>query len=425
MKIYKYPSRETWDEIISRPEYDPVPFRKQVSSILKRVREEGDEAVRYYTRQFDKVGIKDFLIPAKQISGAGSCIKDDLKNAIDIALKNITRFHEQQKIRYEAIVTLSGIKCWLNAEPVEKIGLYIPGGLTPLISTVLMLGVPARLAGCREIIMCTPPGKNGKIHPALLYTAGVLGIDKIFRIGGVQAIGAMAYGTDSIPAVYKIFGPGNQYVTIAKQLVTLDGTAIDFPAGPSEVMVMADHTANPVYIASDLLAQAEHGPDSQVLLVTDDEPLLNAVQSEVSRQLKKLPGRLYIEESLTHSRLLLMNDLEEMIEITNAYAPEHLIIMTRDYDEQVTTHIRNAGSVFLGPYSPVSAGDYASGTNHTLPTNGYVRAYSGIGLNSFQKVISFQEITKKGLQNLAPAIEQLAEAESLLAHKNAVSVRLK
>jgi histidinol dehydrogenase len=424
MKIYKYPPREIWDEIISRPEYNPVPFRKQVSSILKHVREKGDEAVRYYTRQFDKVGIKDFLVPAAQISGAGSFVKDDLKNAIDIALKNITRFHEQQEIRYEAIVTLPGIKCWLKAEPIEKIGLYIPGGSAPLVSTVLMLGLPARLAGCQEIIMCTPPGENGEIHPALLYTAGVLGIDKIFRIGGAQAIGAMAYGTDTIPAVYKIFGPGNQYVTIAKQLVTLDGIAIDFPAGPSEVTVMADHTANPVFIASDLLAQAEHGPDSQTILVTDHEPLLKAVQSEVSRQLKNLPRKPYIEESLTHSRLLLMNDIEEMIEIINTYAPEHLIIMTRNYNEQAS-HIRNAGSVFLGPFSPESAGDYASGTNHTLPTNGYARVYSGIGLNSFQKVISFQEITKKGLQNLAPAIEQLAEAESLLAHKNAVTVRLK
>lgn len=424
MKIYKYPPRETWDEIISRPEYDPLPIRKQVSSILKRVREEGDEAVRYFTRQFDKVEVKDFLIPAIQISGAGSFVNDHLKNAIDIALKNITRFHEQQKIRYEAIVTSPGVKCWLKTEPIEKIGLYIPGGLAPLISTVLMLGVPARLAGCREIIMCTPPGENGKIHPALLYTAGVLGIDKIFRIGGVQAIGALAYGTDSVPAVYKIFGPGNQYVTIAKQLVTLDGTAIDFPAGPSEVMIMADHTANPVFIASDLMAQAEHGPDSQVIMVTDHEPLLKLVQNEISKQLNKLPRRSHIEKSLTHSCLILMNDLEEMIEIINAYAPEHLIIMTRNYDEQAT-HIRNAGSVFLGSYSPESAGDYASGTNHTLPTNGYARAYSGIGLNSFQKVISFQEITKKGLQNLAPAIEQLAEAESLLAHKNAVTVRLR
>jgi len=424
MRIYKYPTREIWHEIISRPEYDPEPLRKQVTSILKRVREEGDEAVRYYTRHFDKVEIKDFLVPAVQISGAGSFVMDDLKNAIDIALKNVTRFHEQQIIPHETIITSPGVKCWLKTEPIEKIGLYIPGGSAPLISTVLMLGVPARLTGCREIIMCTPPGKNGEIHPALLYTAGVLGIDKIFRIGGAQAIAAMAYGTDSIPAVYKIFGPGNQYVTIAKQLVSLDGIAIDFPAGPSEVVVLADYTADPVFVASDLLAQAEHGPDSQAILVTDHEPLLKAVQSEVSRQLINLPRKSYVEESLTHSCLLLMNNIEEMIEIINAYAPEHLIIMTENYDEQIT-YIRNAGSVFLGHYSPESAGDYASGTNHTLPTNGYARAFSGIGLNSFQKVISIQEITKKGLQNLAPAIEQLAEAESLLAHKNAVAVRLR
>jgi len=424
MKIYKYPPRERWQEIISRPVYDPVPLREQVSSILKQIREEGDDAVKYYTLQFDQVDIQDFLIPVTMISGAVSRIKAELKNAIDIARKNITRFHAQQKIQYDTVLTSPGIRCWLRPEPIEKIGLYIPGGSAPLISTVLMLGIPAKLAGCGEIILCTPPDHNGEIHPALLYTAGILGIDKIFRIGGVQAIGAMAYGTDSVPAVYKIYGPGNQYVTIAKQLVAMDGIAIDFPAGPSEVAVMADHTANPVFIASDLLAQAEHGPDSQVLLVTDHEPLLEAVQIEVSRQLIKLPRRLLVKKSLKHSRLVLMDNLEEIIEIMNAYAPEHLIIMTKKYHEQVNL-IRNAGSVFLGPYSPESAGDYASGTNHILPTNGYARAYSGIGLDSFQKVISFQEITKNGLRHLGPAIEQLAEAESLLAHKNAVTVRLK
>jgi histidinol dehydrogenase len=424
MKIYKYPPLDEWQEIISRPDYDPVPLRAQVAAILKRIREEGDEAIRHYTRQFDKVDIQDFLVPAAQIAEAGSLIKDDLKKAIAIAHRNITRFHEQQKVRYEFVVTSPGIKCWLKAEPIEKIGIYIPGGSAPLISTVLMLGIPAKLAGCREIILCTPPGQKGKVHPALLYTAGLLGIDKIYRIGGVQAIGAMAYGTDSVPAVYKIFGPGNQYVTVAKQLVTLDGLVIDFPAGPSEVSIMADHTADPVFIAADLLAQAEHGPDSQVLLVTDHEPLLELVQNEISKQLKKLPRRSLVEESLSHCRLILMNDLEEMIEIINAYAPEHLIIMTKKYDEHASL-IRNAGSVFLGLYSPVSAGDYASGTNHTLPTNGYACAYSGLGLDSFRKVISFQEITKNGLQNLAPAIEQLADAESLLGHKNAVTVRLK
>lgn len=424
MITYKYPPRDKWHEIISRPGYDPIPLREEVLSILRRIREEGDEAVRHYTRQFDQVDIQDFLVSPAQISKAGSGIKDNLKNAIEIARKNITRFHSLQLTRYESIMTSPGIKCWLRAEPIEKVGLYIPGGSAPLISTVLMLGIPARLAGCREIILCTPPGQNGEIHPAILYTAGILGIDKIYRIGGVQAIGAMAYGTDFLPAVYKIFGPGNQYVTTAKQLVALDGIGIDLPAGPSEVTVIADNTANPVFIASDLLAQAEHGSDSQVMLVTDHEPLLTAVQSEVSDQLTKFPRRSLAEASLFNSRLVLMNDIKEIIEIINLYAPEHLIIMTRNYNE-LAGLIRNAGSVFLGPYSPVSAGDYASGTNHTLPTNGYARTYGGIGLDSFMKVISFQEITKKGLQNLAPAIEQLAEAESLLAHKNAVAVRLR
>lgn len=424
MKIYKYPPRNKWQEIISRPVYNPVLVREQIASILKRIREDGDEAIRHYTRQFDKVDIRDFLVPAAQIAEAGSLVGEDLKKAIAIARRNIHRFHKQQQIKYGQVVTCPGTKCWLKAVPIEKVGLYIPGDSAPLISTVLMLGVPAKLAGCREIILCTPPGRDGEIHPALLYTAGLLGIDKVFRIGGAQAVGAMAYGTESLPAVYKIFGPGNQYVTAAKQMVALDGVGIDLPAGPSEVAIIADSSADETFIASDLIAQAEHGPDSQVLLVTDHEPLLKGVQEEILIQLKKIPRRSLVEESLSNSRLVLINNLQEMIEIINAYAPEHLIIMTNNYNDHAEL-IRNAGSVFLGLYSPVSAGDYASGTNHTLPVNGYARAYSGIGLDSFRKVISFQEITKSGLYHLAPVIEQLAETESLLAHKNAVTVRLK
>ncbi|KPK84117.1 MAG: histidinol dehydrogenase [Bacteroides sp. SM23_62_1] len=424
MKIYKYPSRDTWPVIMSRPVLNPMPVREQVSLILKDIREKGDEAVRHYTRQYDKVNIQDFRIPSAMITKAGVLVEDELKKAIAIAQKNIRKFHEKQITFYKPVVTSPGTTCWLRTEPIEKVGLYIPGGSAPLISTVLMLGIPARQAGCQEIILCTPPDRNGDVHPAILYTAGILGIDRIFRVGGVQAIGAMAYGTESVPAVYKIFGPGNQYVTTAKQLVALEGVSIDFPAGPSEVAIIADSSANPAFVASDLLAQAEHGSDSQVLLATNHEPLLKAVQDEIERQLRVLPRRSLVQDSLSHCQLVLMPNLEEIIEIINAYAPEHVIIMTTEYNEH-SSLIRNAGSVFLGQYSPVSAGDYVSGTNHTLPTNGYARAYSGIRVDSFQKVISFQEITRSGLINLAPAIEQLAKAESLLAHRNAITVRLK
>lgn len=423
MKIYKYPAREKWAEIIARPVLKRADLLQQVTTILKRIKDEGDEGVRHYTLQYDGVDIPDPAVPQEWISEANSQVKEELKKAINTARGNIIKFHAAQQIIYRDIMTSPGVKCWQRSEPIEKVGLYVPGGSAPLVSTVLMLGIPAVVAGCREIILCTPPDKNGRVNPAILYTAGLLGINKIYRIGGAQAIGAMAYGTKKVPSVYKIFGPGNQYVTLAKQLVALEGVAIDLPAGPSEVAIMADQTANPEFIASDLLSQAEHGADSQVLLVTTHEPLLNSVADHLDSQLEKIPRKEIAKKSLQQSRLVLLKSIEEVLELINNYAPEHLIIMIENYNN-VVNQIKNAGSVFLGPYSPESAGDYASGTNHTLPTNGYARAYSGIGLESFKKVISFQEISRYGLFNLNPAIEQFAEAENLVAHKYAASVRL-
>ena len=423
MKIYKFPARDVWPEIIARPRYDRTDLLQQVTGILKDVKDKGDEAVRFYTKKYDGPDIPDPSVPLEWIRDAGAKITDELKKAINTARGNIIKFHAAQQIIYRDIMTTPGVKCWLRSEPIEKVGLYIPGGSAPLVSTVLMLGIPAVVAGCREVILCTPPDKDGNVNPAILYTAGLLGINTIFRIGGAQAIGAMAYGTSKVPSVYKIFGPGNQYVTLAKQVVALEGVALDLPAGPSEVAVIADHTANPEFIASDLLSQAEHGTDSQVLLVTTHEPLLNAVAEQLEIQVEKIPRKEIAKKSLEQSRLVLVSNIEEMMELMNSYAPEHLIVMIENYNRLVAL-IKNAGSVFLGPYSPESAGDYASGTNHTLPTNGYARAYSGIGLESFKKIISFQEITRYGLFNLNPAIEQFAEAENLLAHKNAAAVRL-
>ncbi len=423
MKIYKYPARQVWAEIISRPVLKRADLFQQVTNILGKVKSEGDEGVRHYTLQYDGVDIPDPAVPLEWIAEASLQVKEELKKAINTARGNIIKFHAAQQIIYRDIITSPGVKCWLRAEPIEKVGLYIPGGSAPLVSTVLMLGIPAVVAGCREIILCTPPDKSGRVNPAILYTAGLLGINKIFRIGGAQAIGAMAYGTKTVPSVYKIFGPGNQYVTLAKQMVAVEGVAIDLPAGPSEIAVIADQTANPEFIASDLLSQAEHGADSQVMLVTNHEPLLNAVSRNLDIQIEKIPRKEIARESLKQSRLVLLSSIEEMLELMNAYAPEHLIVMIENYNS-IVGQIKNAGSVFLGPYSPESAGDYASGTNHTLPTNGYAHAYSGIGLESFRKVISFQEISRYGLFNLNPAIVQFAEAENLLAHKNAVTIRL-
>jgi histidinol dehydrogenase len=376
-----------------------------------------------YTLSFDKVEIKTLPVSPDEVNEAGQLLPENLKKAVDVARSNIERFHAAQKPEDLFMETMPGVKCWLKHEPIERVGLYVPGGTAPLLSTVLMLAIPARLAGCREIILCSPPDSSGRIHPAILYCAGILGIEKIYRVGGAQAIAAMAYGTESIPGVDKIFGPGNPYVTVAKQIVSLDDVAIDMPAGPSEVAVIADDSADPSFIAADLLSQAEHGKDSQVILVAPREEIISKVSIALDEQLENLPRRELAEASLRYSRMIIMEDRKSILAMINQYAPEHLIILTRDYQE-LAAGIRNAGSVFLGPFTPESAGDYASGANHTLPTGGYARAYSGIGLESFMKRISYQEISEAGLIKLGPAIRVLAEAEELMAHSMAVDIRL-
>ncbi len=423
MNVIIYPERADWKEILKRPTLDTGSLRETVCGILGRVRNEGDKAVMEYEEMFDKVKLHSLAVTEDEFREAEKAVSIELKAAIMLAYKNIHTFHSSQKFEGKKVSTLPGVTCWQKAVAIEKVGLYIPGGTAPLFSTVLMLATPARITGCREIVLCTPPDKSGKISPAILYAAQVAGVSKVFKAGGVQAIGAMAYGTGSIPKVYKIFGPGNQYVTAAKQQVSLRDVAIDMPAGPSEVAVLADETANPAFVASDLLSQAEHGVDSQVLLVTTSRGLLEKTQAEVERQLALLPRKQIAMKSLESSRLVLVESLEEGIAMVNEYAPEHLIIETRDYAE-VAEKIVNAGSVFLGSYSPESAGDYASGTNHTLPTNGYAKAYSGVSLDSFVRKITFQEVTPEGIATIGPAIEVLAANEYLDAHKNAVSLRL-
>ena len=423
MNVIIYPERADWKEILKRPTLDTGSLRETVCGILGRVRNEGDKAVMEYEEMFDKVKLHSLAVTEDEFREAEKAVSIELKAAIMLAYKNIHTFHSSQKFEGKKVSTLPGVTCWQKAVAIEKVGLYIPGGTAPLFSTVLMLATPARIAGCREIVLCTPPDKSGKISPAILYAAQVAGVSKVFKAGGVQAIGAMAYGTGSIPKVYKIFGPGNQYVTAAKQQVSLRDVAIDMPAGPSEVAVLADETANPAFVASDLLSQAEHGVDSQVLLVTTSRGLLEKTQAEVERQLALLPRKQIAMKSLESSRLVLVESLEEGIAMVNEYAPEHLIIETRDY-AAVAEKIVNAGSVFLGSYSPESAGDYASGTNHTLPTNGYAKAYSGVSLDSFVRKITFQEVTPEGIATIGPAIEVLAANEYLDAHKNAVSLRL-
>lgn len=423
MNVIIYPDRADWKEILKRPTLDTGSLRETVCGILGRVRNEGDKAVMEYEEMFDKVKLHSLAVTEDEFREAEKAVSIELKAAIMLAYKNIHTFHSSQKFEGKKVSTLPGVTCWQKAVAIEKVGLYIPGGTAPLFSTVLMLATPARIAGCREIVLCTPPDKSGKISPAILYAAQVAGVSKVFKAGGVQAIGAMAYGTGSIPKVYKIFGPGNQYVTAAKQQVSLRDVAIDMPAGPSEVAVLADETANPAFVASDLLSQAEHGMDSQVLLVTTSRGLLEKTQAEVERQLALLPRKQIAMKSLESSRLVLVESLEEGIAMVNEYAPEHLIIETRDY-AAVAEKIVNAGSVFLGSYSPESAGDYASGTNHTLPTNGYAKAYSGVSLDSFVRKITFQEVTPEGIATIGPAIEVLAANEYLDAHKNAVSLRL-
>ena len=423
MNIVTYPDRADWNALLKRPELNTESLRETVREILGRVRTEGDKAVMEYEKKFDKVELHSLAVTEEEFKEAEKAVSIELKAAIMLAHKNIHTFHAAQKFEGKKVATLPGVTCWQKAVAIEKVGLYVPGGTAPLFSTVLMLATPARIAGCKEIVLCSPPGRDGKIHPAILYAAQVAGVSKVFKAGGVQAIGAMAYGTTSVPKVYKIFGPGNQYVTAAKQQVSLRDVAIDMPAGPSEVAVLADETANPAFVASDLLSQAEHGVDSQVILVTTSSELLQRVQQEVARQLEQLPRKQIASKSLESSRLVLVKDMEEAVAMVNEYAPEHLIVETKDY-MQIADRVVNAGSVFLGPYSPESAGDYASGTNHTLPTNGYAKAYSGVSLDSFIRKITFQEITSEGIATIGPAIEVLAANEYLDAHKNAVSLRL-
>ena len=423
MILISNPDKSQWQEILKRPVMNTENLFDTVRSVIDRVKEEGDRAVLDYEEKFDKVVLASLAVSEEEQQEAENLVSEDLKAAIRLAKQNIETFHAAQRFEGKKVQTQPGVTCWQKAVAIEKVGLYIPGGTAPPFSTVLMLAVPARIAGCKEIVLCTPPGRDGKVHPAVLFAAKVAGVNRIFKAGGIQAIAAMAYGTESVPKVYKIFGPGNQYVTAAKQLVSLRDVAIDMPAGPSEVEVLADETANPIFVAADLLSQAEHGVDSQAILITTSVELQQAVKVEVERQLALLPRKEIAEKSLANSKLIVVDSMTEAIELTNAYAPEHLIIETEDY-LSVAERIVNAGSVFLGSLTPESAGDYASGTNHTLPTNGYAKAYSGVSLDSFIRKITFQEIKPEGLNIIGPAIELMAANEQLDAHKNAVSVRL-
>jgi histidinol dehydrogenase len=423
MKIIVNAAKFTWKEVLKRPVFDTTLLETSVSEILQTVKNEGDAAVKKYTAQFDKVELANLQVTKAEIEEAIQNLDDDLKTAIQLAATNIETFHRPQIQPVEFIETMPGVRCWRKSVGIERVGLYIPGGTAPLFSTVLMLGIPAKLAGCKEIILCSPPSQEGKIHPAILYTANLVGITKIFKVGGVQAIGALAYGTETIPQVYKIFGPGNQYVTAAKQLVNKAGTAIDMPAGPSEVLVCADASANPAFVAADLLSQAEHGTDSQVVLITFDNQMVEQVLIQIEQQLQNLPRKEMAAKTLENSLAIIVKSETEALDLINEYAPEHLILAMENA-ETFAENIINAGSIFLGHYTPESVGDYASGTNHTLPTNGFARAYSGVSVDSFVKKITFQQLTKEGLQNVGPVVERMAEAEELEAHKRAVTVRL-
>ncbi len=423
MKIIRFPNKKNWAELLARPVFEIQSLDQKVSAIIEDVKKNGDSALVKYTEKFDQVALKSFRISEKEIIEADQQVDDELKQAIALAIDNIWKFHTAQKSTVVEVETMKGVSCWQKAVPIEKVGLYIPGGTAPLFSTVLMLAIPAKIAGCNEIILCSPPGKNGNLNPTILYAAKAAGVSEIYKVGGAQAIAAMAYGTETIPVVYKIFGPGNQYVTAAKQLVARNAVAIDMPAGPSEVAVLADDSSNPVFIASDLLSQAEHGPDSQVMLISNSEEMIEKSKAELEKQLAVLPRKQYAEISLNHSKAFLVNDYKEMMALVNAYAPEHLIISTSNADD-LASMVLNAGSVFIGEFTPESAGDYASGTNHTLPTNGYALSYSGVNLDAFQKKITYQKITKEGLIKIGPAIEKMAAAEELTAHQRAVSLRL-
>ncbi|WP_212006448.1 histidinol dehydrogenase [Chitinophaga sp. HK235] len=418
MQTIKFPDKSTWNTLLQRPVMDTSALEAKVEAILSDVRDNGDVAVRKYAAEFDKVTLTDLEVAPAAFAAAEAALDPALKAAIRQAAANITTFHKAQQEKTQIIETMPGVQCWRKPVGIEKVGLYIPGGSAPLFSTILMLGIPATIAGCKEIILCTP-----SLHPAILYTAQLVGISRVFTIGGVQAIGAMAYGTATVPRVYKIFGPGNQYVTCAKQLVNKRGVAIDMPAGPSEVAVLADDSCVPDFVAADLLSQAEHGPDSQVVLVTTSEKVLADVEKALQAQLDKLPRKSIATAALDNSKMILVKDIDTAMDMLNAYAPEHLILACRN-ELNVADKVVNAGSVFLGNYTPESAGDYASGTNHTLPTNGYASAYSGVSLDSFVKKITFQQISLQGLQQIGPTIEAMAAAEGLDAHKNAVSVRI-
>lgn len=423
MQVFRDPASEQWAELCERPQLELGFLESSVRNIMNRVKNSGDEALREITLQFDKVSLTSLQATPEEIQSAEAQLSQPLKDAIQAAAANIRKFHAAQKRDTLRVETMPGVSCWRKSVAIDKVGIYIPGGTAPLFSTVLMLGIPAKLAGCEEIVLCTPPDKSGKINPAILYAASTVGVTRIFKIGGAQAVAALAYGTESVPKVYKIFGPGNQYVTKAKQLAMEEGVAIDMPAGPSEVLVMADESADPAFIAADLLSQAEHGEDSQVILVLLNESLSSPVQNEINKQLALLPRKSIAEKALAHSRVVYFSKTENAVKFINEYAPEHLIINTKDFDK-IADQITNAGSVFLGNYSPEAIGDYASGTNHTLPTNGYAKAYAGVSLESFMKFITYQQLTREGLQSLGPVVEQMAEAEQLMAHKQAVTIRL-
>ena len=427
MKVYRYPDKNDWKEILKRPSFDASALEQKVKTILDEVKTGGDIALKHFTKQFDGIEPDDLLVNESAINAAEKELSVELKQAILQAAANITRFHEKQTGEVEIIETMPGVQCWRKSVGIEKVGLYIPGGSAPLFSTLLMLAIPAKIAGCKEIILCTPPSSlfaGSEVHPAILFAAKTVGVTKIFKAGGVQAIAAMAYGTQTIPRVYKIFGPGNQYVTCAKQLIQKDGIAIDMPAGPSEVAVYADDTANPAFVAADLLSQAEHGADSQVILVVNHEAIVVSVEAAIEKQLAQLPRKEIAAKALQNSKIIIVKDEDEAIDLLNEYAAEHLILSCTNADA-VGEKIINAGSVFLGNYSPESAGDYASGTNHTLPTNGYARSYSGVSVDSFVKKITYQKLTQQGLKNIGRTVEVMAAAEGLEAHKNAVSIRLR
>ena len=424
MKVYRYPEEKEWAQLLKRPTKDAAQLNDTVSSVLREVRERGDEAVREFEERFDKVRLDTLAVSEAEMKEAETLVSLELKEALELAHRNIYTFHAAQRFESRKCEVANGITCWQKAIPIERVGLYVPGGTAPLFSTVLMLATPAKIAGCSNIVLCTPPNREGKVNPAILVAARIAGVSNIFKIGGVQAIGAMAYGTESVPKVYKIFGPGNQFVMCAKQQVSLHDVAIDMPAGPSEVEVLADHTARPDFVAADLLSQAEHGTDSQVLLVTTCEELIPRVQDEVEQQLSRLPRKEIATQAIEHSKIILVRDRDEMMRMTNQYAPEHLIIETEYYNE-LAERVVNAGSVFLGHLTPESAGDYASGTNHTLPTNGYAVAYNGVNLDSYQRKVTFQELTPEGIDTIGRAVELMAASEQLDAHRNAMTLRIK